>query len=63
MQNHYLVGDVRKFTMPQPPLRNLEDGEKARLEVLSIIKRGYTKGRKARNLLHYFYVPKGKDNV
>ena len=62
-QDHYLTGDLPKFTRPQQAPRTPEDRVKCWQKLFKVRERRYIDSGPVTSLMHMFYVPKGKKDI
>ena len=62
-QRHYLLGKFHYFKKPQKGPKEEKDGPLIRKKVTGVRKKGYIEMGTVLSLIHYFYVPKGLDDI
>jgi len=62
-QRHFLLGKFHYFNKGQRGPKDEKDGPLIREKVTGVRKKGYIEMGTVLSLIHYFYVPKGKDDI
>jgi hypothetical protein len=62
-QPHFLVGEFGHFVRPQLPCKTAREAELVRSKVVPVRQRNYIEAGKVTSLTHYFWVPKGVEDV